>query len=227
MKNLLLLRVTVFGVISALALHNQTQAADVQRHEYSRLETFIYDNGRVEQFDNQKDGQIVWRFLSGRKFERNASFFLPITRWNTKQARGQRHFIGNVDKLWPLAPGKAIRFTAITDYKLKKKDKPWDKIQERRTVQNWTCKVKKTEIITVPAGTFDTLPIRCKRYSPSSMRLLQQVDWYYAPDVGHYIRHDAISFFTGNRSSYALLAALPARRANKKRIRAIIKAAKS
>jgi hypothetical protein len=227
MSNLWLIRVAIFGAITVFALQSQAQTASAQRHEYSKLETFIYDNGRVEQFDSQKDEQIVWRFLSGRKFGRNASFFLPITRWNTRQARGKRHFIGDVDKLWPLAPGKTIRFTAITDYKIKKKDKPWDKIRERRTVQNWTCKVKKAETITVPAGTFDTLPIRCKRYSPSSMRLLQQVDWYYAPDVGHYIRHDAISFFTGNRSSYALLAALPARRANKKRIRAIIKAAKS
>ena len=44
--------------------------------------------------------------------------------------------------------------------------------------------------VTVPAGTFDTYVIVCKRYSTSSNSWRATRKYYYAPELGHYVIRD-------------------------------------
>lgn len=205
----------------------RSQGEGVAMPTYGQGDAFIFSNGRVERYNGQKGTQMDWRFLSGRHFGRDQNLFLPITSWSTSRARGHRHFNGHTAKLWPLRPGRKISFTAITDYQLRPPKGAWKDAKWRHSIQFWKCRVRSAQKITVAAGTFDTLPVRCQRYSAYDMRLLQKIDWYYAPAVGHYIRRDWFSYITGKRASFELLAALPGKSANPRRIRAILKAAKT
>jgi hypothetical protein len=56
----------------------------------------------------------------------------------------------------------------------------------------------------VPAGTFDTIPVKCERYSTTAMRLLEQREWDYAPELGHYVRRVAVNYLQGTKRTAAL-----------------------
>jgi hypothetical protein len=211
-----------FCTILVFAPYAQCQDDDHGTAEYALGDTFIFDNNRIERFAGETEEGLRWKFLSGRSFTRNKAFFLPISKWSTSRSRGTRFFKGKISKFWPLQPGKRVSFTAISDFQRKNKGESWQSSTKKRAVQFWRCKAHALEDITVKAGTFETIPITCKKYSPYNMKLLQKVDWYYAPDVGHYIRRDTFSYISGKRTSYGLVAALPGKRANAKRIRAIL-----
>ena len=54
----------------------------------------------------------------------------------------------------------------------------------------WSCNVEGTERVSVPAGTFDTYVITCRRYSDSSHKWRATRRFYYAPDLGHYVMQE-------------------------------------
>jgi len=191
---------------------------------YRRGDAFIYDNGRVERFAGSNDGGLVWRFLSGRKFVRDASFFVPILQWNTSRSKGARILSGAPRKIWPLRPGKSTRFSIVTNATSRRGDQDWKDAKSRRSAQFWKCRTGQETEIEVPAGVFAVLPIACVQFSSGTMRKLRQRIWYYAPGVGHYVRLESTSYMTGRHSVYSLVAALSGRRANRKRLRAIVRA---
>ena len=121
--------------------------------------------------------------------------------------------------LWPLRAGSSARFRVVTEVSRDGKS--------RRSVGFWTCHVGKAGEVSVPAGTFEAFPIDCERYSPSSMRLVERVQWEWAPEIGHYVSRRTTHFFDGRSTEIALFAALPAGSASLPRLRALSGEAKS
>lgn len=57
---------------------------------------------------------------------------------------------------------------------------------EQSYKQSWQCRVGDLEAVTVPAGTFETYKISCSRYQGTAWQ--QGYNWYYSPQVGHYVK---------------------------------------
>jgi hypothetical protein len=210
--------------IGLLCLAIDTASADepVLAPSYEQGQTFIYDDGRVEQYTKTDGNMLVWKHRSGRTYSRSSSFFVPILKWKTSRSRGARTVQGKPDRVWPLHSGQRIRFSVITNSDSRKKNQKWKLAKHRRSVQFWKCETRSMVSIQVPAGQFETYPIACQKYSTSSMKVLQEQIWYYSPAVGHYIRKDNVSFLSGRHSSILLVATLSGRAANPKRIRAVL-----
>jgi len=198
------------------------QAQDAPAPTYEVGDTFIFSNGAVERFVGEGTEGLNWQTLSGRSYVRDRNFFVPILAWETSTTRGTRSLSGNPGRVWTLAARRRASFTVAGEVEIREGDDEWADATSHREVQHWRCRAGAMEHTTVPAGAFDTFPIVCDRYSASSMRVLRRQTWYYAPDVGHYIRRVDVSFSSGDESSRDLLAALPARFANDARIRAIL-----
>ncbi len=183
--------------------------------DYAVNDTFVYDNGRVERVVAVEDEDIVWANRSGRQYVRKNSFFTPILSWESRSIEGERRLRGAY-ALWPLETGRSVQFTAISSITEKESGK------KRRSVQRWQCRIEKPQTVSVPAGEFETTPIKCASLSRSTLRILSERTWYYAPDVGHYVKQRRTNFLTGVTSEFALAATLEGRMANSARIKAIL-----
>lgn len=193
---------------------------------YKKGDAFIYDTGRVEIYAGRTNKGLTWKSLSGRQYVRDDSFFVPILDVNRKNKRVSSEVRGDVDKPWELKPGARARFSVVSDVERREKGAKWDTAESRRSAEFWECRVGQARTVAVPAGSYASYPVRCDRYSASSMRVLKREIWYYAPKLGHYVRRETVSFGSGKSSERNLVAALPAHQASKKRIRAIVRAHK-
>ena len=212
---LALLMFLVTGVFAA-------RAQEAEAPSYEPGDTFIYSNGSVERYMGEGEGAFLWQTLSGRVFVRDPNFFVPILSWQTTTTRGERILTGHPERVWPLGDRHRASFTVAGDIDLREEDESWDDATAHREVQQWRCRVGAREHLTVPAGDFDAFPIVCDRFSATTMRVLRRQTWYYAPDVGHYIRRVDVSFSSGEERTRDLLAALPERFASDARVRAIL-----
>lgn len=208
------------ALMVSVAAHAQGEEASPPFYEPG--DTFIYSNGAVERFTGESAEGLNWQTLSGRTYVRDRNFFVPILGWQTSTTRGARHLSGTPGRVWPLSERHRANFTVAGDVEIREGDEGWADAASHREVQHWRCRAGAMEHLTVPAGAFEAYPIVCDRYSASSMRVLRRQTWYYAPDVGHYVRRVDVSFSSGEESSRDLLAALPARFANEARVRAIL-----
>ena len=186
---------------------------------YELDDTFIYDNGRVEQLVSMTEDKLTWSAFEGRQYVRDRNFILPLLQWDTAESKGSRRVSTEASSLWPLQPGKSSSFRIVSDFTLQVKEGP---SVRRRRVELWSCRVLPSAAITVPAGTFDAIEIRCEQFSSRSMRLISEERWYYSQDVGHYVLRSWSDVSTGRRGSYALVAKLSGREANPRRIRSIL-----
>lgn len=192
--------------------------------QYELQDTYIYDDGRVEQLVAMDGETLTWSTLGGRRYQRDRNFTIPLLKWDTVETRGSRQVSPEARSLWPLKPGKKVRFRVLTDSSVQQKD---GSTQRRRRTELWSCRVLPPAPITVPAGTFDSTEIRCERFSPRTMRILSEERWHYSEEVGHYVSRSWVELSTGKRSGYALVAALHGREANSRRIRSILSGLKS
>ena len=81
-------------------------------------------------------------------------------------------------------------------------------------------------IFTVKAGTYEAIPVKCDRYSPTTMRLIEQREWDYAPELGHYVRRVTVNYLRGTSRTVELVAALSGPAASKARLTALARAAR-
>lgn len=86
--------------------------------------------------------------------------------------------------------------------------------------------IGKGKAYTVKAGTYETIPVKCDRYSPTTMRLLEQREWDYAPELGHYVRRVTVNYLRGTTRTVELVAALSGPAASKARLTALARAAR-
>lgn len=192
---------------------------------YEPADTFIYDNGRVEQLISMSGDQLTWSAFEGRQYVRDRNFVLPLLQWNTAESKGSRRVSSEAGSLWPLQAGKSVRFRVVSDYVLHAKE--GQQVKEgpgvrRRRAELWSCRVLPAAAIMVPAGTFEATEIRCEQFSSRTMRLISEERWYYSEDIGHYILRSWSDVSTGRRGNYALVARLSGLEANPRRIRSIL-----
>ena len=203
------------GALLALALGLAVATAHAEPPTYRAGDTFIYSDGRVETALGVEGRDVVWRAGNGQRFTRPRNFIVPIVEWSSSRTRGRRVVRGDHEKLWPLEPGRTVRFRAMAEVRT-------DAEPLRRFPELWSCTTLGPERIDVPAGRFETQHIRCDRYSPDTMRVQRRVDWYYAQDLGHYVRRETFEFVRGKRSRSDLVAQLQGREANPAAIRSIL-----
>jgi len=206
----------------SLAFAGATSATPLP--EYELQDAFIYDDGRVEQLVSMDGNTLTWSTFAGRRYQRDRNFTIPLLQWDTVESKGTRRASPEARSLWPLKPGKNVRFRVVTTASAQGKD---GSIQRGRRTELWSCRVLPPAPITVPAGTFDSVEIRCEKFSPRTMRILSEERWYYSEEVGHYISRSWVELSTGRRSGYALVAALRGREANPGRIRSILSGIKT
>jgi hypothetical protein len=187
--------------------------------QYELQDTFIYDNGRVEQLVAVDGERLTWSTFAGRRYQRDRNFLLPLLQWETVESRGARVASPEARSLWPLKPGNKARFRVLTDADVQTRN---GSTRHRRGTELWSCRVLPPAPITVPAGTFDSMEIRCERFSPHTMRIISEERWYYSEEVGHYVSRSWVDLSTGRRTQYSLVAALRGREANPLRIRSIL-----
>jgi hypothetical protein len=187
--------------------------------QYELADTFIYDNGRVEQLVSMSGDKLTWSAFEGRQYVRDRNFVVPLLGWETVESKGSRRVSPEAASLWPLAPGKTVRFRVLTDVTVKAKE---GTDRRRRRTELWSCRVLPPASITVPAGNFDAHEIRCEQFSSRTMRILSEERWYYSEELGHYVSRKWVDLSTGRRGGYSLVARLRGIDANPRRIRSIL-----
>jgi hypothetical protein len=200
-----------------LAVAGAANAAQLPQYELQ--DAFIYDNGRVEQLVSVSGDTLTWSAFEGRQYQRDRNFIVPLLQWETIESNGTRKASAEARSLWPLQPGKTVRFRVLTDANVQVKE---GTSRRRRRTELWSCRVLPPAAVTVPAGTFDALEIRCERFSPRTMRIISEERWHYSEEVGHYISRSWVDLSTGKRSGYSLVASLHGIEANPRRIRSIL-----
>jgi hypothetical protein len=205
--------------IAYLSLALAGVASATSLPQYQLQDTFIYDDGRVEQLVSMDGDTLTWSTFAGRRYLRDRNFTIPLLQWDTVESKGTRRASPEVRSLWPLKPGKKVRFRVLTDASVQRKD---GSSQRRRRTELWSCRVLPPAPITVPAGTFESMEIRCEKFSPRTMRILSEERWHYSEEVGHYVSRSWVELSTGRRAGYALVATLHGRDANPRRIRSIL-----
>ncbi len=175
---------------------------------------YIYDNGRVEQVRRVEGRTVTWAARSGRTYSRSVNPVAPILSWSFRGESGVRRVVGDPDGLWPLQPGKQVRFRTVNDLRD-------EKGRRRRSVHLWTCMVLAKDVADTPAGRFETVPIQCDRFSAGTMRVLERITWRFSDEVGHYVAREARDMRDGDAEVYRLHAVLPAWEANRLRVEAV------
>lgn len=206
------------SVLFAAALATAMPATPLPRYEVN--DAFVYTDGRVERVRSVKGAKVVWSGLNNQRYTRSRNFIVPVLKWRAGRGSGERRIVGNHDKLWPLDGSKRARFRAIAETKLKAQSRP------RRAMTFWTCGSDDMRESTVPAGTFHVVPVRCERYSATTMRLIERIEWEFAPDVGHYVKRSDTDYLRGTKRNISLYAALKGPAAEKRRLAALSKAAR-
>lgn len=135
---------------------------------------FTFDNPDVTwTVERVEDDRIFWKADNGDEQTTGLNPILPALAWNSAgQGRGRRLITDMNPPFFPLRVGKRVTFKSTVST-----DTPpyaWE--------FTWTCETLRTEEIETPAGRFETYVIQCGRQRPD------ELTFYYAPQIGHYIR---------------------------------------
>jgi hypothetical protein len=182
---------------------------------YEAGDAFVFSDGRVEQVRKVDGPVLIWGGLKGDGYMRDANFTVPVLQWRLSQGEGRRAITGHPETLWPLAEGKTSRFTVVTETR-KSSRSNWN-----RNLSMWSCRVGKQIPLSGRVGVFAVWPVRCDRFSASTMRLLERIEWDYAPEVGHYVRRSTTDYVGARHATIELSTALHGRAATPGRLQAL------
>lgn len=147
---------------------------------YEAGDRFHYSDGSSETVLSVDGGRVVWESSDGTRRTAPWNFILPPFAWYSEHGSGSAEADIAADVLWPLKPGSEVRYS-ISATIMETSPNP-EKIFEL-----WHCRVRSATRITVPAGSFDTLPIICDVFrQPAGPK--RTITWNYAPAIGHFIR---------------------------------------
>lgn len=208
----------MLALLAAAAAALPTQAA-LPRYEPG--DAFVFSDGRVERVVSTKGDRLTWAGISGASYRRSRNFVVPVLQWRNGRGIGTREVRGDPDALWPFGKSKSARFRVITETRAN------PQAAKKRSVSLWVCKAGKPTVFAVPAGTYDTIPVKCDRYSSTTMRLLEQREWDYAPELGHYVRRVTVNYLRGTTRKAELVAALSGPAASKARLTALSRNARA
>jgi hypothetical protein len=210
----------MLGALISMTVAGTAIPASLALPRYKVSDAFVYSDGRVERVKAIRGDRITWAGLNNVGYTRSRNFYMPILNWRFGKGTGRREIIGEANALWPLAQPKTVRFRAVAYTK----PKPTSGV--RRAMTLWTCSSKKPLTIRTPLGPFATVPIVCDRYSATSMRLIERIEWNYSPDLRHYVRRSSVDYYRGTRSTILLTAALSGPAANTRRLAALSRSAR-
>lgn len=177
---------------------------------YSVNDVFIFTNGYIERVAAIRGDIVDWEIGGGAyKYKAYKNFSLPKISWETRTRIGTNEMsIPNKRALWPLTPDDDFRMGLKK--LISKKGVRWS---NRFWFQDWKCETNDPRRITVPAGTFNTVPITCDLMSFSG-NTIKTKTWYYSPAVGHYVkrveRSHGNSRRIGKTKEYELTGYIPA-----------------
>jgi hypothetical protein len=203
-------------MFAALALG----ASAIALPRYQPSDAFIFSDGRVERVVRVEGDQITWGGLSGPTYRRSRNFVVPVLEWRSGRGIGQRSYAGDPDSLWRTTRASSARFRVIARTRARPQE-GW-----KRAVTLWTCRRMRPRSVRLSFGDFDTIPFACDRYSATSMRLIERLEWDYAPELGHYVRRSAVDYFRGTRRTIRLVATLTGPAANRRRLAALSRSAR-
>lgn len=208
-------------MLALLAAAALPATAPVALPQYEAGDAFVFSDGRVERVISAKGDRLTWGGISGASYRRSRNFVVPVLQWRNGRGTGTREVRGDPDALWPFGKSKSARFRVITETRAN------PQASKKRSVSLWVCKTGKPTVFAVPAGTYDTIPVKCDRYSPTTMRLLEQREWDYAPELGHYVRRVTVNYLRGTTRKVELVAALSGPAASKSRLTALARNART
>lgn len=153
---------------------------------YEAGDRFVYvdsKNRTLERRVVSVEGERVnWTTESDFNFVTYRNFVVPLLAWEGRSSSGEMLNAPNPQQLWPLAPKRKIQLTV--EYQKNRKEQ--NEVVDYE--EFWSCKVRNARSVTVPAGTFDAYKIVCKRYDETRRNTTRVHTWYYAPEVGHFIK---------------------------------------
>jgi hypothetical protein len=128
---------------------------------------------------------IFWDADNGEQSVTTHNLLLPAASWSSDgRGQGSREISQVQGGLFPLAVGNTMSFKAVTNAN----------ISPYRWESFWSCSVINRGFVKVVSGEFDVFIINCSRSS------LDEVTFYFAPKLGHYVRQEVKS--PGNPEVY-------------------------
>lgn len=155
---------------------------------YRAGDTFNYVNDRNEPVLRRvlrvQGDTVDWETETQYRFTSYRNLFLPRVQWDGEHSAGSMVSSPDPNVLWPLKKGAA----AEVKVRYRRFDKKKEKAREYD--QTWSCKVHGSQPVTVPAGTFDAFKVVCGYITKKGKKSKRIRTWYYAPEVGHYIKRE-------------------------------------
>lgn len=169
--------------------------------DYRAGQKFTFSDRHTRRVLAVESRAVRWSKLRDESYLMSPNFIVPILRRETSSRVVSHQVFGSPDGLWPLQVGKSVRFRVVQTTLLKKSNR-----QKRKAYSLW-CEVPGTSRVTVPVGTFDTYRIECKRLTGSRQNPSRRITWYYAPELGHYVRRDQEYLGSGRTRTIELVSA--------------------
>jgi hypothetical protein len=179
-------------------------------------DTFFYGRSTVLRLQRLDGARQQWsRSSQPTAFTSSGDFFAPPLRTESPSLLTESTLEGRPGDLWPLAAGKAVRFS-------ERRQLTWPALRLTRAARyDWTCEVVDARMSYVPAGDFESFHVRCEGRSDSLLFPTERLSWDYAPQMGHDVRR---TWFAGGRERVATLsAALPGSLASEDRITGVLR----
>lgn len=149
---------------------------------YTVGDRFTFDDGRTDKVVSINGNWIGWRRSNGYRWTGHRDFVMPSRDWQSRTRTGYLETLTSPHgAIWPLQTGRSVWFTYARRTVWK------DGGDEKIYAYHWRCRVKDGQTVTVPAGTFETVPISCFRHNNVTGTYYGERSWYYAPRVGHYV----------------------------------------
>jgi len=176
---------------------------------YGLGDSYQLSDGSNDSVTAADDDVVHWRDNDGT-FMTSRDILAPRLTWADSATLGERGMSGDPSLLFPLRPAKSVKFTATRTVHPRRGG------QQVTVQEDWVCDVIGAVRVTTGAGDFDTWRIDCTmRETPAvTGNGLIQRRFYYAPDIGFYVRTDEavgdgpfqITELTGYTSSDPILA---------------------
>jgi len=147
-------------------------------------ETFEFSDGRIDTVKAVNGERVVWTNKYGVDVQKYRNFIVPDLEWKSSQRSSSLDTDVIPTDLWPLSPEKiSKRFHARQEVTYNEGGRKPLTIDS-----DWQCRVNGTQIVSVPAGTFETFVVGCYRYRVNSSIKHQTRTFYYAPSLKHFVK---------------------------------------
>lgn len=141
--------------------------------------------------DAVKNGKVYWSGDHSGTQVTSLNPLFPALSWSSQVMGSGTRKIGNIHgTIFPLKEGGHVSFqTIVTSSKA-----------SGLATFYWSCTAVSSQQTTVPAGTFETVKVRCERQGSGVWT------FYYAPKIGYYVRVDHVDAASGQTSTRRLVA---------------------